>query len=191
MLAFTYFEFWSLNRLLMVFLACYIYSITELVGEVLLMSFISFYICLLNLYLCKTQIIQHCQPMFVLCFTLSPFSLGINFLSYFKDCYSVFVIAKVTPGESGIRLTFVKEETSQNSKQIIIWTLIVRFFKFFLLHLKWMHGIHYSMENWGNLPLKKERGGTHSWVTIKLFILNDTGNRTNWIGKWKAVSDTP
>lgn len=112
----------------MVFVACYICSITELVGEVLLMSFISFYICSLNFYLCKTQIIQHCQPMFILFFSLSPFSLGINFLSYFKDCYSVFVIAKVTPGESGIRLAFVKKETSQNSKQIIIWTFIVRFF---------------------------------------------------------------
>lgn len=55
MLAFTYYEFWTLNRLLVVFFACYVYSLTELVNEGLLMSFTSFYICLLNLYLHKTQ----------------------------------------------------------------------------------------------------------------------------------------
>lgn len=58
--------------------------------------------------------------MFILFFALSLFSLRINFLSYFKNCYSVFVIAKVTPGESEIRLALVKKETSQNSEQIII-----------------------------------------------------------------------
>lgn len=58
--------------------------------------------------------------MFILFFTLSLFSLRINFLSYFKTCYSVFVIAKVAPGESGIKLALVKKETSQNSEQIII-----------------------------------------------------------------------
>lgn len=29
----------------------------------------------------------------------------------------MFVIAKVTPGESGIRLAFVNQETSQNSRR--------------------------------------------------------------------------
>lgn len=75
---------------------------------------------LTNLYLHKRQIIHHCQPIFIWFFILSFFSLGINFFSYFKNYYSVFVTAKVTPGESRIRLAFVKKETSQNPKQIII-----------------------------------------------------------------------
>lgn len=89
----------------MVFLACYVYSLTELLDEVLFLSYVSFYICLLNSYLHKTQ---HCQPVFILFFTLSPFSLGVNFLSYFTNRYLVFAIAKITPGQNGISLAFAK-----------------------------------------------------------------------------------
>jgi len=64
----------------MVFLACYVCSLTELVDEVLLMSFITFYICLLNLYLRKTQFNIANQHLFSF-----SYSSGINFLSLFKN----------------------------------------------------------------------------------------------------------
>lgn len=60
------------------------------------------------------------------------------------------------------KVSFCEEKDFSEFKTNYYLAIACSNFLIFLSHLKWINGIHCSMENWGNLPLKKERGDKHS-----------------------------